>query len=190
MAGWASTPTTVPAGPTKRAAKRATSPAPLPTSSTFIPAAIPASANNCAVNVSSSPACCISRCVSWRERPMVYSIVVRTCVLMGCLLIPLSPDSLRRVAAHGKQRQVQVAHLGEQPEERRLVDHRPAERRLPVLVVGHRQVVEPFRPVVVEPALDPDPVDRPALSIHAPPLPPAACVCLHNSPAEQRSRHP
>src|SRR5271165_2254410 len=69
-----SVPTTSPAAPTNSAARNATSPAPLPISSTRIPAASPAFRKNCRVIGSTSWACVPSRLSSRSVWPSSYGL--------------------------------------------------------------------------------------------------------------------
>src|SRR5215471_12582811 len=71
IVGLLSTPTTVPLGPIMSARSRATSPAPLPTSNTFIPAMIPACSKSLRVRGFSTWACSRNRRVSSCVRPIV-----------------------------------------------------------------------------------------------------------------------
>ena len=70
--GFVSMPTTWPFEPTSRATRNATSPAPLPRSSTFIPGPMPASRNRRSVNGWRNAAWICSRSVSSALRPRAY----------------------------------------------------------------------------------------------------------------------
>jgi hypothetical protein len=70
--GFVSMPTTSPLEPTSRAASNATSPAPLPRSSTFIPRPMPASRNRRSVKGWTNAAWACSRSVSSAVRPRTY----------------------------------------------------------------------------------------------------------------------
>ena len=70
-----SIPRTLPSGRTIRPASMATSPAPLPISSTCMPAVMPDRRNSSSVSGSTSAACRASRCNSPAERPNKYVLV-------------------------------------------------------------------------------------------------------------------
>src|SRR5215216_7589719 len=101
------------------------------------------------------------RCVvgSWLGNPGGAGAAGSTACACGSNLLHRGPAcrvSERVGAAYLQQLQAQVADLGEQAVQGRLVGDRPGDDGVAALVAGHPQAVEPGRPAAVQNALDAD----------------------------------
>jgi len=116
-----STPTTEPCGPTSRATRRATSPTPLPPSSTRIPEVMPASRKSLSVIAGSTPACRVRRAHSSLEFAKGYEgSVCRVIAVLLIRVVSRSPPSAalfgRGVPCSEGSRGRAVGHRGCRPE--------------------------------------------------------------------------